>query len=97
MYLVPTRVGVNRQTIQPGWAQAPFPTRVGVNRNNVSSHTTQTPDLKGYSASGNPLPFVEIVGELFESQGQMLSASAKSIARISPDDLHLVCYEYICS
>ncbi len=51
--------------------------------------------LKEYSVSSDPQPLVQVVNDVFELQGRADRLDTKRIPKISRDDLHLVCYEYI--
>ncbi|MFQ5593612.1 MAG: helicase-related protein [Anaerolineae bacterium] len=55
--------------------------------------------LKVYSASSDPQPLVQAIGELYQQQGRIDMAAAETprVSRIAREDLHLVCYEYICT
>ncbi|MCA9973504.1 MAG: hypothetical protein KC425_24970, partial [Anaerolineales bacterium] len=53
--------------------------------------------MKIYSATNDLTPLIETLRVLYEQQGQIAVEESRQRQRITRDDLHLVCFEYICS
>lgn len=55
--------------------------------------------LKAYGASSDPQPLVEAISELHQQQGRIDAAATETprVPRITREDFHLVCYEYVCT
>jgi hypothetical protein len=53
--------------------------------------------LKQYNVNNSPQPLVEAVRELHSQQGEIIpQGMVERPVSVSREDLHLICYEYIC-
>jgi superfamily II DNA or RNA helicase len=52
--------------------------------------------MKIYSTANKLEPLLEAVRELYQQQGQIKVDEPRQRSRLSRDDLHLICFEYIC-
>jgi hypothetical protein len=53
--------------------------------------------MKTYSTTNDLAPLMETLRDLYAQQGQVAEEEPRQRHRITRDDLHLVCFEYICS